>query len=193
VSTEPGADALSLALGRAIRAARDQAGMSMRALALRCGVSQPFLSEVERGRSTPSIATLYRIAEALDLSPASLLPEHTADPVAVVRAHEGRRVPSSDRPNSAIGRVVFSDDDRHLEVYEYVTTAAEDLDVWFQHPGEKVLHVIEGHLAVELDGRATEHLGPGDCIVHPGTIAHRWQVTGDQPVRIFLVVVRPPA
>jgi transcriptional regulator with XRE-family HTH domain len=184
-------DPLSLALGRAIRAARDQAGMSMRALAMRCGVSQPFLSEVERGRSTPSIATLHRIAEALSLSPASLLPGPAADPVVVVRHHEGRRVPSSDRPRSAIGRVVFSDEDRHLEVYEYVTSAAEDLDVWFEHPGEKVLHLIEGRLAVEFDGRPPEHLGPGDCIVHPGTIAHRWVVEGDEPVRLFLVVVRP--
>ena len=86
---------------------------------------------------------------------------------------------------------MFSDDDRHLEVYEYVAATADDLDVWFEHPGDKVLHLIEGHLAVEFDGRATEHLGPGDCIVHPGTIAHRWRVEGDAPARIFLVVVRP--
>ena len=36
----------------------------MRALAARCGISQPFLSAVERGLSMPSIATLYRIANA---------------------------------------------------------------------------------------------------------------------------------
>ena len=82
----------------------------MRALAARCGVSQPFLSAVERGLSMPSIATLYRLAEVLGTAPADLLPASATGDVSVVRAGEGRLVPSSDRPDSAIGRVVFSDD-----------------------------------------------------------------------------------
>ena len=65
--------------------------------------------------------------------------------------------------------------------------------VWTRTSGEKVLHVIDGRVAVELDGRPTEHLGPGDCIVHPGAIAHRWTVEGPDPARLFLVVVRPEA
>ncbi len=165
----------------------------MRTLASRCGVSQPFLSEVERGMSTPSIATLYRIAEALDVHPARLLPSAGPGDVHVVRAAEGRRVASSERPNSAVGRVVFSDDDLGLEVYEYITDAGEDLDVWFEHPGEKVLYVVEGALAVELDGRPTEHLRTGDCLVHPSSIAHRWTVEGSDVVRLFLVATRPPS
>ena len=73
-------------------------------LAANCGVSQPFLSEVERGMSMPSIATLYRIAEALGVAPAKLLPASGPGDVHVVRADEGRRVPSSERADSAIGR-----------------------------------------------------------------------------------------
>lgn len=181
-------DPLSAGLGRAIRAARQQAGMSMRALAARCGVSQPFLSEVERGMSMPSIATLYRIAEALGITPSKLLPSPGPGDIHVVRADEGRRVRSSERANSAIGRVVFSDQDKGVEVYEYRTSSAEDLDVWFEHHGNKILYVAEGTLAVEFDGRPAELLSVGDCIVHPGVIAHRWKVVGDEPVRVFLVI-----
>lgn len=184
-------DPISRGVGRAIRNTRLQTKMSMRMLATKCGVSQPFLSEVERGMSTPSIATLYRIAEALDVAPSKLLPVSGPGDIHVVRAHEGRRVASSERVNSAIGRVVFADDGWGLEVYEYLTDRSEDLDVWFEHGGEKVLYVIEGTLAVEFDGRPTEHLGPGDCIVHPGSIGHRWVVEGDAPVRLFLVITRP--
>jgi quercetin dioxygenase-like cupin family protein len=72
-----------------------------------------------------------------------------------------------------------------------VATAADDLDVWFEHQGTKLLHVIEGALRVEFDGRPAEHLGPGDCIVHAGDIAHRW-VVASASVRLFLVIVRPP-
>jgi len=184
-------EVVRLAVGAAIRKARADAGMSMRALSLACGVSQPFLSAVERGLSTPSIYTLYRIAEVLNTTPAALLPVHDPDDITVVRAGEGRLVPSSDRPNSAIGRVVFSDPERHLEIYEYVVSPEQDLDVWFEHPGDGVLHLIEGTLRVEFEARPAITLHAGDCMVHPGKIAHRWAVEEDAPVRLFFVVVRP--
>jgi transcriptional regulator with XRE-family HTH domain len=181
-------DPAAFGVGRAIRKARAANEISMRALAARCGVSQPFLSEVERGMSMPSIATLYRIAEALGVAPSSLLPSHGPGDVHVVRAQEGRRVASSERPNSAIGRVVYSDESKALEVYEYVTDRSEDLDVWFEHEGDKVLFLIEGALEVEFEGRPAQTLGPGDCLVHTGAIAHRWAVIGDETVRLFLVI-----
>jgi transcriptional regulator with XRE-family HTH domain len=186
--TDAALDPLSLGLGRAIRNARLQSAMSMRALATRCGVSQPFLSEVERGMAMPSIATLYRIAEALEISPSKLLPAAGPGDVHVVRADEGRRVPSSERDNSAIGRLVYADDERGIEVYEYVTDRSEDLDVWFEHQGTKVLYVVAGKMSVEFDRRPTVHLGAGDCLVHAGDIAHRWQVDGDEVLRLFLVI-----
>jgi transcriptional regulator with XRE-family HTH domain len=177
-------------VGQAIHSARTHAHMSMRELAEQCGVSQPFISAVEHGLSTPSISTLYRLAEVLGTEPAALLPIHRDDEVSVIRAGQGRLVPSSDRPNSAVGRVLLSDDTRHLEIYEYVASTSEDLDVWFEHPGHVVLHLLDGYLRLEFAGRPPVELGPGDCVVHPGPLPHRWTVTGDGPARIFLVVLR---
>lgn len=108
--TDP--DPLSFGIGHGIRQARQHSAMSMRTLAQVCGVSQPFLSEVERGISMPSIATLYRIADALGVQPSTLLPSADAGEVHAVRADEGRRVASSERANSAVGRVVFADQGR---------------------------------------------------------------------------------
>ena len=186
--TDAGLDPLSVGLGRSIRNARLQMQMSMRTLATRCGVSQPFLSEVERGMSMPSIATLYRIADALGIGPSKLLPASGPDDVHIVRADEGRRVPSSERENSAIGRLIHADDEQVLEVFEYITDRSEDLDVWFEHPGTKVLYVVSGWMAVEFDRRPTVHLGAGDCLVHPGDVAHRWVVEGDDVLRLLLVI-----
>jgi transcriptional regulator with XRE-family HTH domain len=184
-------EAVRRSIGAAIRRTRTDAGLTMRGLAVACGVSQPFLSAVERGLSTPSLFTLYRIAEVLNTSPASLLPDPGPGDIVVVRADEGRLVPSSDRPNSALGRLIFSDPERHLEVYEYVADIGQDLDVWFEHPGDTVLHLIDGQLRVEFESRASVHLAAGDSIIHPGKVAHRWVVESETPVRLFLVVVRP--
>ncbi len=185
-------DPIRVGVGHSIRAARQRAGLSMRDFASRCGVSQPFVSAVERGLSTPSIATLYAMAAVLGIEPSELLPRRPTDGIDVIRAGEGGRVPSSDRPGSAVGRVLLTDTDRHLEIYEYVTDASEDLDVWYEHPGEVVLHLIAGRLRVELTGHPDVELGPGDCLVHPGAVPHRWSVIGSDPVRLFLVIVRHP-
>ena len=166
--------------------------MSMRDFATCCGLSQPFVSAVERGMSTPSIATLYRMAEVLETEPSALLPSRPSGGVAIIRAGEGERVPSSDRPGSAVGRVLLADPERHLEIYEYVIAPVDDLDVWYEHPGNVVLHLIEGRLLVEFAGLPTAELGPGDCVVHPGPVPHRWSVLGPQHVRLFLVINSVP-
>ena len=70
------------------------------------------------------------------------------------------------------------------------TDRVEDLDVWFEHPGDVVLHLIEGRLRLEFAGRPAVELGAGDCVVHPGPIPHRWSVQGDERAHIFVVVVR---
>lgn len=190
--TEDDTDQLRIVVGVAIKRARVGAGMSMRDFAARCGLSQPFVSAVERGMSMPSVATLYRMADVLGTEPSTLLPVRPAAGVDVIRATDGELVPSSDRPGSAVGRVLLADPSRHLEIYEYSIDPADDLDVWYEHPGDVVLHLIDGHLQVELSGRAPIDLGPGDCLVHPGPVPHRWSVVGADRVRLFLVITRPP-
>ena len=62
MSGNPGAETGQVAI-RAMRLARN---MSLNDLAAASGLSKGFLSKVERGLSSPPIATLMRIAEALD-------------------------------------------------------------------------------------------------------------------------------
>lgn len=59
-------------LGGFIREQRDQAQMSLRQLAQAAGVSNPYLSQVERGRRNPSAEILGRIAQGLRISAETL-------------------------------------------------------------------------------------------------------------------------
>jgi transcriptional regulator with XRE-family HTH domain len=54
------------ALGALLRAQRLAKGLSLRELATRTGVSNAYLSELERGRHEPSLSVLRAIASALD-------------------------------------------------------------------------------------------------------------------------------
>lgn len=60
-------------LGRAIRTQRKQAELSLRELAARTNVSNPYLSQIERGLHEPSVRVLRSIARALNISAETLL------------------------------------------------------------------------------------------------------------------------
>ena len=61
-----------LDLGTRIRSLRQARRLTLRDVAERAGVTESFLSQVERDVTSPSIATVHRIARALDLSIAQL-------------------------------------------------------------------------------------------------------------------------
>ena len=61
------------ALGRLIREQRERAELSMRELAKRADISNPYLSQIERGLHEPSVRVLTSIANALNLSAEALL------------------------------------------------------------------------------------------------------------------------
>jgi transcriptional regulator with XRE-family HTH domain len=60
-------------LGRVIRERRTQASLSLRDLAARTNVSNPYLSQLERGLHEPSVRVLTAIAKALNMSAEALM------------------------------------------------------------------------------------------------------------------------
>ena len=81
----------SLSLGEMIRRQREMASLPMRQLATMSGISNPYLSQIERGLRDPSDQVLNAIADALQLSAESLRPaqpayDPTTAPSAVVGA-----------------------------------------------------------------------------------------------------------
>src|SRR2546425_10447332 len=76
-------------LGRRIKLLRIARGLTLKDLEERGGISATHVSEIERGKASPTVGALGRIARALDLRPATLvaprmLPEVTVDRKSVV-------------------------------------------------------------------------------------------------------------
>ena len=76
------------AVGPRVRALREAMGLSLRELALRCGVSAAMLSQVERGETSPTLQVAARIAAGLDLRLSQLLRLDESGSVTIVRAGE---------------------------------------------------------------------------------------------------------
>src|SRR5690606_34750451 len=81
-----------LAIGDKLRSARVRSRLSLRELGERTGFSASFLSQVELGQSSPSLASLHKITEALGMSLAQLLT--AAEPSTVLRRSQREQVRS---------------------------------------------------------------------------------------------------
>ncbi|WP_165362912.1 helix-turn-helix domain-containing protein [Promicromonospora panici] len=177
------------AVGLAIRRAREAAGLSMRALARASEMSQPFLSQVEKGETSPSLSSLYRLAHALGLPPSQLMPAVSAPRgVSVLRRGEGRELAVSEAPGAAHGRLLSGGAGHLLEVVEYRVEPGADLGGWFESDGEMTVYVIDGEVEVTLEDEGSWRLGPGEAISHPADVRHRWAVVGAGTARILLSI-----
>jgi quercetin dioxygenase-like cupin family protein/DNA-binding XRE family transcriptional regulator len=81
------ASAAHTPIGQQLRRARLAAGISLREMARRVDVSASFISQVELGRTMPSVGTLYSIASELGVSLDGLMP--TAQPPGAAPAPPG--------------------------------------------------------------------------------------------------------
>jgi transcriptional regulator with XRE-family HTH domain len=183
----PGAD-----VGDRLRRARTAAGLTTRRLAAVTGVSQAMISTIENGRTTPSIATLFKLADALGVRAQALLPEAGADEVTIVREDTSVPVRMSDDSPGLDGRLLVSGADRLLEVVEYRLAPGVRHGA-FAHDGEELLRVGAGVLEVALGDPVTEthRLGPGELIHYPSRIPHRWTAVGDEEAVVLLVTASP--
>src|SRR5208337_5117065 len=70
---EAGAAALSGQLGRTVAKLRRGAGQSLAELSAQSGVAKSIISQIERNETNPTLATIWRLAHALDVSIESML------------------------------------------------------------------------------------------------------------------------
>lgn len=195
-------------MGDRLRAERRAHGLSLRELASRLGVSPSLISQVETGRATPSVNTLYAIAAELGVSLDDLLfggrPERAAPPRdtravrevhipdPVQRAHDRKHI----RLASGVTweRLTTSTEPgvEFLSVTYEVGGASSPSDAFQRHAGHEWGHVISGTLHVTI-GFDDYLLGPGDSVSIDSSIPHRLANDGDEPVRaIWFVLGRLP-
>ena len=84
-------DEVSARTGRAVRQLRDAAGLSLRTLAERSGISASMISDIERGAKSPTVTTVVKLAQALGVGAAALIDGGVAPAprIRIIRRGEG--------------------------------------------------------------------------------------------------------
>ena len=163
--------------------------MTLRAVAERAGVTESFLSQVERDIASPSIATLRRIATALGTSIGTLL--DSAGPHAQLVRKGDRKIVSY--PGLAARDAFLTDGaNARLQVIESTIEPGGGTgpEAYAHDSDEECLIVLEGCLELWV-GDETYRLETGDAIRYPSRVAHRNQNPGPGPARVMFVLTPP--
>lgn len=178
-------DALTRTVGARIREAREARGTTLRSLAAVVGMSPGMLSQIETGRSRPSVGTLWALVSELGLSLDAVFPDGGARTTGV--APVVRRAGAREALVLAGGvtwEQLGSPDDAGV-VFAHVTYLpggdAGDLPQ-ARHRGREYGYLLSGRLAVEVAGETIE-LGPGDSISFGSGVPHRFHAVGEAPAR----------
>lgn len=169
------------AVGRQIRDLRKTQGLSLQEIADRTGLSIGFLSQIERGLSSPSLRVLTTMAQALAIPLAGLFPPKPAggseasDDQVVVRA-ESRA--SLGLWRSGISKELLTPPGGRLALYLVnVEPGGSTGEESYSHGGEEAGLVLSGQLDLGVENQSWT-LAPGDSFRFSSARPHRFGNTG---------------
>ncbi|WP_432034791.1 helix-turn-helix domain-containing protein [Streptomyces cucumeris] len=178
-------------VGERLRTLRRARRLTLRAVSGSAGISEGYLSQIERGQANPSIATLQQISSALGLKVADLFGDDFTSGPSVLRAEEA--------PRLALGVLggrkfrLTPGPQHHLEVFlgEFDAGGSTGETLYSHGDSEEFLYVLEGTVKLCL-GERSFTLGGGDSIRYSSAVPHRLCETAGAAARV-LWVISPPS
>lgn len=165
-------------LGKRIKELRNQRGMILTELGERTNLSASYLSQIERDKATPSLATLSSIAEALDVELRYFF-ETDAEPVYIVRSDARQRQQAPD-VRMPCTRLTADGSGWKIEVHRLTLQPDTPGPQCGPGQGEVLTFVLEGELAVTL-GDEEYVLAEGDSIHYDANQPYRLHNKADTP------------
>jgi transcriptional regulator with XRE-family HTH domain len=164
-------------IGERLAGLRQQAGLSIRALARAAGVSPSLISEAERGLVEPSIGVLKRIASVLEVNLTYFFSSPGSSGETVIRPADRRQLSEL---HGVTYELLAPDHVRTLEpIFGRLEPGASSGDEPYVHDGEEWGIVLIGKLKVWV-GTEVYFLEPGDSIYFPSTVPHRVANAADE-------------
>jgi len=179
-------DAVSVNVGARLRTLREARNLSMRALANLSGLSANALSMIERGRTSPSVSTLYKLATALGVPITAFFQESTRKQDIVFRKADQRsRVPFLRGLWEGLGGEAFSG---RVEPFMLtLESGASSGPFGMSHTGHEFVLCLRGQLEYLVENEYFL-LEPGDSLIFAARLQHRWRNPGSTVTNAVFVL-----
>lgn len=179
-------EADSVDVGQRLRQLREERQVSMRALARRSNLSANALSMIERGLTSPSVSTLNKLANALQVPiTAFFRQEPVKEKIVFRKAAERSRVPFLRGLIEGLGGESFSG---RVEAFLLtLENGGSSGPSHMLHSGHELVFVLRGRLEYEVDNQRFL-MEPGDSLLFTAQQSHRWRNPGGSVVSAIIVI-----
>ncbi len=172
-------------VGKMIKSLRDKQNLSLRALSELSKVSTNAISKIERGDTSPTVASLHQLADALDVHITDLFAQDIhkvavfvkKDEATIIRSEEGKiESLGSGLPHQQLEPFIMEIAPANKEIVEAVS-----------HSGEEFIYCLEGKVEC-LVGDEAFVLELGDRLLFKASQPHSCRNLGEVPAKVILVL-----
>jgi transcriptional regulator with XRE-family HTH domain len=173
-------------LGANLKDARQARSLTLDKLAQLSGLTRGYLSLVERGLKTPSIAALVRIAAALDMNMAQLFDQNAAPaPQYSLYRAGSERTPKHENGRLWLAPLAAARSGKIME--PFILQPPFKPATRATHAGEEMLYVLSGEVGINLGGEEIL-LQAGDCLYFSSETHHEVRSVGGKTAEALVVI-----
>ena len=186
---DAGALVVSGHLGKTIQRLRKAYNLSLSELAEQSGVAKSIISQIERNETNPTLATIWRLSQALDISIERVLAAHDDEPFVEVTERADTPMLLSEDGKIKLAVIGWIRTVEWLQWYDVTADPGGELDSEGHQRGSiECLSVTEGMLEVEVAGRV-ERVEAGGTARYRSDRRHTIRNPGTTPARATMVCI----
>jgi len=175
-------------LGRRIKLLRVSRGLTLKDLEERGGISATHVSEIERGKASPTVGALGRIARALDMRPATLVEARVLPEISVMRADD-RGEHRMQWGAATLDAVTEPIQGAALGAQILTLPIRREPALTHHHEGEEWVTLLSGVAEIRVEGESYV-LREGDSLHFRAHRTHAYLNLASAPA-VLMVAVRP--
>jgi len=183
---------ISAEMGKRVKKARENRGLSIFDLYLRTNIAVDLLSQIEAGEVVPPLGAVVKLAKALDLKMGYFISGEEEKAYTIVRRDDREmtsRYDSKKEEHHGYGYESLAPHkmDRHMEPFLVTLTPSETEEERSTHDGQEFIFVLHGKMEVRL-GEEIHILETGDSIYYDSTAPHLVKCHGKETTKILAVL-----
>lgn len=175
-------------LGHRIKMLRVSRGLTLKDLEARGGISATHVSEIERGKASPTVGALGRIAQALGMRPATLVDPMSAPEVSILRA-DARSALRVQWGLATLEPVTEAGVCTSLGAHLVTLPIGREPSLVHRHEGEEWVNVLSGVVEIRIENR-TVVLREGDSLHFRAHRMHAYSNLASSPA-VLLAATLP--
>jgi transcriptional regulator with XRE-family HTH domain len=171
-------------VGLQIREIRTSQGLSIRALAAKCGMSANAISLIERGLNSPTVSSLHRLSTALNVPITDFFSEDINQTAVLVKRDQGVRYRNGEVELESLG---IGLPNQQLEPFRLtIEPQSGTLGDPISHPGQEFVFCLKGEIEYFVDDEPFI-LKAGDSLLLEATHPHGWRNSTEFPAKVLMI------